>query len=280
MDTVNKYSSIILKSFVIGLVYIITIIFIGVISALITNEIPENNASRYTFLMLFLSGSLIGFFLGQLAPLINTSRVRHFFIWFSVIFFNMGSVVLEGKIFSPALVPISLTTLLIQQLFISIIVSFMILKLFTKKKVTTHINNNIIFGDAKSYLIKFLLVCFGYIIFYYIFGYINFKLVTEPYYHSQAFNLSIPSASTVIIFQFLRAPLIVLSVILFISSINIEKRKLIVITGLMLFWIGGIVPLSMQILSLPLILVVASAVEIFFQNFLTGALAVILLYKN
>jgi len=265
---------------VIGLVYIIAIIFIGVISALITNEIPENNASKYTFFTLFISGSLIGFFLGQLAALIDTSRVCHFFIWFSVIFFNMGSVILEGKIFSPALVPISLATLLIQQLFISIIISFMILKLFAKNDKAARMNKKIIFGDAKSYLIKFLFVCFGYIMFYYIFGYINFQLVTKPYYQSHDFNLSIPSASTVIVFQFLRAPLIVLSVILFISSINIEKRKLIVVTGLMLFWIGGFVPLLMQILSLPLILVVASEVEIFFQNFLTGALAVILLHKN
>jgi len=156
----------------------------------------------------------------------------------------------------------------------------MIVKLFSKKNVVTHLNTKIVFGDTKSFVIKFLLVCFGYIIFYYIFGYINFQLVTEPYYRSHVFDLTIPSASTVILFQFLRAPLIVLSVILFISSINIEKKKLIVVTGLMLFWIGGLVPLLMQILSLPLILVVASAVEIFFQNFLTGALTVILLYKN
>jgi VIT1/CCC1 family predicted Fe2+/Mn2+ transporter len=48
-------------------------------------------------------------------------------------------------------------------------------------------------------------------------------------------------------------------------------------TGWLLFAIGGIVPLVLQISSLPLLLLIASAVEIFLQNFLTGAVAARLL---
>jgi hypothetical protein len=44
-------------------------------------------------------------------------------------------------------------------------------------------------------------------------------------------------------------------------------------TGWLLFAIGGIVPLVLQISSLPLLLLAASAVEIFCQNFLTGMVA-------
>jgi hypothetical protein len=48
------------------------------------------------------------------------------------------------------------------------------------------------------------------------------------------------------------------------------RRQLMVKTGFLLFAIGGIVPLIWQVSSLPLFLLAASAVEIFFQNFLTG----------
>lgn len=45
----------------------------------------------------------------------------------------------------------------------------------------------------------------------------------------------------------------------------------------LLFASGGNIPLLLQIGSLPIFLLAASAVEIFFQNFFTGVLAVMLL---
>ncbi len=48
----------------------------------------------------------------------------------------------------------------------------------------------------------------------------------------------------------------------------------------MLFAIGGIVPLLYQVNALPLPLLIASAVEIFFQNFLTGIVAGLLLGRS
>jgi len=64
--------------------------------------------------------------------------------------------------------------------------------------------------------------------------------------------------------------LLVLSIVLLILAARTTRRRVLIIAGLTLFWVGGIVPLTLQIDSLPAPLLLASAVEIFLQNFLTG----------
>ena len=75
----------------------------------------------------------------------------------------------------------------------------------------------------------------------------------------------------------LRGLFIALSVLLFLLSVRGSRRQLMVWTGWLLFAVGGIVPLVLQLGFLPLILVFASLIEIFFQNFLTGVVAAWLL---
>ena len=77
----------------------------------------------------------------------------------------------------------------------------------------------------------------------------------------------------VLLAELVRAPLIVLSILFFLLSVRGTKRQLMPRAGWLLFAVGGIVPLVLQISSLPLFLLAASAVEIFLQNFLTGAVA-------
>jgi hypothetical protein len=48
-------------------------------------------------------------------------------------------------------------------------------------------------------------------------------------------------------------------------------------TGMLAFVIGGIIPLLGMIGTLPLLLIIASGIEIFFQNFLTGVVCALLL---
>jgi hypothetical protein len=54
-------------------------------------------------------------------------------------------------------------------------------------------------------------------------------------------------------------------------------RQLAVWSGLLLFIVGGIVPLTWQMAALPLPLLLVSAVEIFCQNFTTGVVTALLL---
>lgn len=77
--------------------------------------------------------------------------------------------------------------------------------------------------------------------------------------------------------ELIRGPLIVLSVIPFLLTFRASKKRLAFFTGLILFAVGGIAPLLMQVHMLPLFLLATSAVEIFFQNYLTGVVAARLL---
>ena len=85
-----------------------------------------------------------------------------------------------------------------------------------------------------------------------------------------------PAPQAVLIAELIRAPLIVLSIVPLILLWNGKKLTLAVWCGIILFVIGGVIPLLLNP-ALPDALRLASAVEIFFQNFLTGMVAVALL---
>jgi hypothetical protein len=73
-----------------------------------------------------------------------------------------------------------------------------------------------------------------------------------------------------------RAPLIILSIVPLILAWKAKKSVLAVLCGTILFVIGGVIPLLLSP-TLPDLLRLASAVEIFFQNFPAGVVAAVLL---
>jgi hypothetical protein len=120
---------------------------------------------------------------------------------------------------------------------------------------------------------RFIVSSFSYLVFYFVFGALNYSLVTAPYYESHAGGLTVPAVEVVLMAELVRAPLIVLSILFYLLLVRGAKRQLMFKTGWLLFAIGGIVPLVLQVSSLPALLLLASAVEIFLQNFLTGVVA-------
>ncbi len=127
---------------------------------------------------------------------------------------------------------------------------------------------------------RYLTSTLSYVVFYFIFGTINYYYVTKPYYDSNVSSLVVPEPSIVLVAEIIRAQLIVISILPLILSARISKQKLALYCGLILFVIGGIVPLLLQIGNLPPVLLASSGVEIFFQNFLTGMVVVLLLGRK
>jgi hypothetical protein len=101
--------------------------------------------------------------------------------------------------------------------------------------------------------------------------------VTRPYYEAQGSPLAVPDPQITLLAELIRAVLIVLSLLPFLLTAQMPLRQLAVWSGLLLFIVGGIVPLTWQMAALPLPLLMASAVEIFCQNFTTGAVTAMLL---
>jgi hypothetical protein len=262
------------RSVLVAVGYVVGLMLAGMIGAMAGAQMASSTRDGSAFTWLFISSILLGVILGLLAASLTLTRLQHFILWGSLIFFNLGSVAIEGAYFVPELVTVPLPVLFAQQLLASAGAALVIVLLFAavgKPAVS--------WADAlrtrpwHSWLWRFVVSAFSYLVFYFVFGALNYSLVTAPYYETHAGGLTVPAPTVVLMAELVRAPLIVLSILFFLLSVRGTKRQLMVRAGWLLFAIGGIVPLVLQVSSLPLLLLAASGVEIFLQNFLTGAVA-------
>lgn len=273
MNTFRMVLGTIWRAILIGIAYITTMMLAGIVSGAL-GLIPAASGNVASSLLWTLIASvLLGLFLGPLATRTSATRRQHVLIWTAVIFFNMGAVVLEGAYFAPDLVPIPIPVLAVQQLLAALAAGGLIALLFARRGQTAAFLETLRGRPWFAWLWRFLLASFSYLVFYLVFGALNYNLVTEPYYSAHAGGLAAPDALTVLSVELIRAPLLVLSIVLLILASHTTRRRTLLIAGLTLFWVGGVVPLTLQIGTLPTPLLLASAVEIFLQNFLTGVVA-------
>jgi hypothetical protein len=277
MTVIRTIWGMVWRSALVAFGYVAGLIAAGVIGGLLGIQVSGGQSSSASFAWLVLSGILLGLFLGPLAVRLSLTRWQHFALWVSIIFFNMGSVAIEGAYFVPGLVLLPIPVLLVQQVLAAAGAALAITILFARSGQPISWWIALRQRPWHAWVWRFAVSAFSYIVFYYVFGALNYALVTQPYYASHAGGLGTPSPGQVIVAELVRAPLIMLSVLLFLLSARMPRRRLMVVTGLLLFAIGGIVPLVMQISSLPLLLLAASAVEIFCQNFGAGLVAAWLL---
>lgn len=198
----------------------------------------------------------------------TASRPVHFGVWFALIFLNLASVAVEGTLFAPtAAPPSSLGANLVRLLVAAVVLAGLAAALFGR-------DAGIHWAAAtprtlSGWLWRLLAASAVYVLLYLVIGGVNYTLVTRPYYETHAGGLTLPSAQTVLLYEPVRGILIALSVLPLALALRIRTAFVAVVAGVMLFVVGGLVPLLPQT-SLPLDLRLASLWEIFGQNFLTG----------
>ena len=264
----------------VGVAYIAAMMLAGMVFGALGLIPAASGEAAAGLLWILIAGILLGLYLGPLAARTTATRRQHVLIWTAVIFFNMGAVMLEGAFFAPDLVPISPPLLAVQQLLAALVAGSLVALLFARPGQTAEFLQTLQRRSWFAWLWRFLLASLSYLVFYLVFGALNYSLVTGPYYASHAGGLAVPAPATVLAVELVRAPLLVLSVVLLILASRSTRRRTLLIAGLTLFWVGGVVPLTLQLGSLPAPLLLASAVEIFLQNFLTGAVAAWLFWTN
>ena len=240
----------------------------GMIVTLLGFSLPEVKNPAASLMWSFVGGVIAGLSLDSVAPTIPAARTRHLFVWGSLIFLNIASVAIEGYFFAPAPIGDALPALLVQQLIAALAASWVITVLFVPKESAAPVAP--IARFIPSWIWRFALATLAYVVFYFIFGGINYALVTKSYYETHAGGLDVPPVQVTLAAEVVRGALIALSVIPFLLTVPADKKRLGAWTGLLLFAIGGLVPLTMQVGVLPLFLLVASAWEIFAMNFTTG----------
>lgn len=278
MNAIRGAWRVIWRSVLVGAGYLLALIATGIVGSALGIQMSGSPGSESILVWVLISGIAMALFLGPLAAQMRVSRRQHLLVWTGVIFFNMGSVAIEGAFFAPALVSIPLPVLFVQQLLASAAAGVLISLLFGARGAGAALADTLRLRPWHSWAWRFVAGSLSYLLFYFVFGALNYNLVTAPYYATHTGGLTVPSPELVLAAEAVRAPLIMLSVVLFVFSFRATRRRLAIVTGLMLFWIGGVIPLLLQVNALPPLLLVASGVEIFFQNFLTGAVAALLFW--
>ena len=235
-----------------------------------------NALAAPALLWMFVGVLIMSLMLGLTARRLPATPVRHVIVWSILVYANVSAVTIEGIFFAPDLVSNGWITIL-QQLLPSLVTAVLVYYLFAPRPAVTPPGS--IQRTWFSWVWRFALSAFIYLVAYWVFGGINFALVTRPYYEALGSPLAVPDPQTVLRAEMIRAVLIVLSVVPFLLTARMSLRRLVIWSGLLLFVIGGIVPLTWQAGSLAPQLLLASAVEIFFQNFTTGAAAALLLAR-
>ena len=184
---------------------------------------------------------------------------------------------IEGAYFAPNLVSIPVPMLVIQQLCATMGAALVITMIYRSAGEAISWMSSLQQRSWYSWTWRFILSALSYLAFYFVVGGLNYQLVTKPYYETHAGGLTVPPVRVVLAVESIRAVLIVFSVFLFVLSARGTRRQLMISTGWLLFAVGGIIPVLLQVGSLPIFLLAASAVEIFFQNFLTGVVTALLL---
>lgn len=254
-----------------GLAYTFgVILFGGILSRLSANFPPPPPNTDTILVTTFLSGSLIGWVLGPVALRLSASRGRRVFIFSALLWLNLASVTLEGAFFVPGVLPLpALSVVLLQQLLSTVLCSVVLDRLFAAPSRVAREAVPVPLPGRKK-VVFFLAGVVCYVLCYFFFGAINYELVTRAYYETHR-SLATPPWYTILWVELIRGVMIVCSVLTLIRGLDASRRKLMVTTGFLLFIIGGIIPLNMQVGILPFTFLAASAVEIFFQNFITGA---------
>lgn len=262
------------RSILVALGYLTGLILAGMIGAMLGGKLSSAGANGTSgFAKLFVGSLLLGVFLGPFASRLALSGGQHFILWGSLILFNLGSLMIEGAYFAPDMVSIPIPMLVAQQLLATAGAALIITRVFTTPGQSAPWSSALHTRSWCSWICRFIASAMSYLVFYFVIGGLNYRLVTKPYYESHAGGLTVPAPGIVFIVESIRGLMIVFSVFLFLLSARGTRRQLMVSTGWLLFAIGGIIPLILQIGTLPLFLLVASALEIFFQNFLTGVVA-------
>ena len=132
-----------------------------------------------------------------------------------------------------------------------------------------------------SWIWRILLVGLAYIVLYLVTGSANALLYTRSFYENNpAYALALPPVGAIFLALLIRGPLFGLGSFFVARSAHFDGNRSAVWLGLLLFAVGGLAPyLETTFRSMPLGFNLATLMELFLQNFLTGVIAA-RLYKE
>jgi hypothetical protein len=251
------------RTALIALVYALGLVLAGGQAAALRWPLPVR--ADNSLLLTAVSGVAIGLTLTLIYLLAPWSRRQRFAIGACAVFFTMLSTTIEGAFFAPKLVG-SVPTLVFMNVVAALAVGAASMVDAAGDRGRTRTAFSWSSRTWYSWAWRLCVSAASYVLFYWIYGALNYLLVTRPYYSAQQTTLQVPSAQAVLGAEAIRGPLLVLAVLPLVLTISLTRRRLALSNVAVLFIIGGVVPLLRQAGLLPTFLLIASGWEIFLQN--------------
>lgn len=269
------------KGIVIGFLDLITVIVAGGVLMNLGLKFPEIKSDfRFIIVIMFLSGFIISIIGGIIVKNLRLKKSRVFLALFLMFLLNAVTQLLEALFFAPGIVSWeTVPALFIQQFFMYMLISAGITLLFKYDGET----GEMLKRQKRSWsgwLGRILISSGSYVLFYFFFGSINAMLITGDYYRAEVSGLHLPGTAEILMLEPIRAILLVLSVLPLVMYLRVSKKKCAAIVGMVLFIIGGLLPMLQQLNSLPAAVAVSSIFEMFFQFFLNGVVITYVIRYN
>ncbi len=262
---------IMVRSLIAGLIYALA----SACAAAILGPMSRLAPTFDNILVWLLTGTLICLALSPFILHTNRSRTKTILaIWGVQVFVRSLGLGIEGSLFKPTA---ALNAILgaFSGILVSLVLAWSAVLLLMPANQIPHEN-----ADSKrgwrGWIWRILLVGLAFFIFYFVFGATNALLYTKSFYENHPqYGLSLPPTGILFLAQLLRGPLFGLGSLFITRATNAPRWQLAIWLGILLFIVGGVGPyVEVTFRTMPLGFNLATLTEIFFQNFLTGVVAV------
>ena len=208
-------------------------------------------------------GILIGLTLGLIASRMPGSRRRQFLVWWVLVYLSTVGVIIEGAVFAPDLVPVAAIPLaLLSYAVVAGVVAGAVALAFAPRGVPGATLPSL--PDRRRLLVGLVAGTVTYAVLYFVFGALNYALVTGPYYEQQIGGLVNPPFRVVVAVFLIRGVLLTVSLIPLVRTVDGPRRRAWM-SALSVAVLAGFLPLLIQVGQLPLVVLAASSYEIALQ---------------
>jgi hypothetical protein len=271
LGVAEKIVGIIWRSIVVGAIY--TLITFGLGAVLTRQGVPFPDMDKLGVGKLWFLGAsvVMAFVIGAISQIVHTSKLNHILTWTILLFLNPFSVSLESAVLAPNILNATIIPgLMLVQFLAALVTALLITFLFASS--SKQVFGSYIHRPWSVWSLR-LAICIGIaFLLYSLLSATDYHLITQLYFQTYHIPLALPTTEVIFAIQFMKAFLVVLSLIPMIITIGATKRFIAVISGITLVVLCALSPF-LQVSNLSMFLLLASSGKLFLQNFLIGILA-------
>ncbi len=262
---------IVLRCLIVGLIYALA----SALAAALLGPLSRLGPSLDNFLVWWLSGAVICLALTPFVLHSTWSRWKTVLaVWAAIVFVRSLGLGIEAALFKPTQAGAAIIGAGLG-ICIAFLFAWLAVALLFPSTIEVTAQPAAARQSWWGWTWRVLLVGLAYFVFYVVFGATNAVLYTRSFYENNPqYGLTLPPSSVIFLALLIRGPLFGLGSLSIIRSTDLPPRQAGIWLGVLLFVVGGLAPyLEVTFRTMPLGFNLATLLELFLQNFLTGIVA-------